>query len=141
MGQEWGPSRKRGMKGCWHRLGSLCHEDTAGFEVAWVGEAVGGAPEHLEQVVCGSRDSAVGGPVGVVPGEDLVGPGDDGVDYAKSRETERVHSERAKVYGQLLEPFSAIFGMKAPNASDPVKIIQSKEYRDAHVPRQPGWLR
>ena len=46
-----GPSRKRGMKGCWHRLGSLCHEDAAGFEVAWVGEAVGGAPQHLEQVV------------------------------------------------------------------------------------------
>ena len=39
------------MKGCWRRLGSLCHEDAAGFEVAWVGEAVGGAPEHLEQVV------------------------------------------------------------------------------------------
>ena len=38
-----GPSRKRGMKGCWHRLGSLCHEDAAGFEVAWVGEAVGGS--------------------------------------------------------------------------------------------------
>ena len=67
------------MKGCWHRLGSLCHEDAAGFEVAWVGEAVGGAPEHLEQVV-GSFDSAVGGSVGVVPVEDLVGPGDDGVD-------------------------------------------------------------
>ena len=67
------------MKGCWHRLGSLCHEDAAGFEVAWVGEAVGGAPQHLEQVV-GSLDSAVGGPVGVVPVEDLVGPGDDGVD-------------------------------------------------------------
>ena len=47
------------------------------------------------------------------------------------RETERLYSERAKLYGQLLEPFSAIFGMKAPNASDPVKIIQSKEYRDA----------
>ena len=67
------------MKGCWHRLGSLCHEDAAGFEVAWVGEAVGGAPQHLEQVV-GSFDSGVGGPVGVVPVEDLVGPGDDGVD-------------------------------------------------------------
>ena len=67
------------MKGCWHRLGSLCHEDAAGFEVAWVGEAVGGASEHLEQVV-GSFDSAVGGSVGVVPVEDLVGPGDDGVD-------------------------------------------------------------
>ena len=21
------------MKGCWHRLGSLCHEEAAGFEV------------------------------------------------------------------------------------------------------------
>ena len=59
------------MKGCWRRLGSLCHEDAAGFEVAWVGEAVGGAPEDLEQVV-GSLDSAVGGPVAVVPVEDLV---------------------------------------------------------------------
>ena len=27
-----------------------CHEDAAGFEVAWVGEAVGAAPQHLEQV-------------------------------------------------------------------------------------------
>ena len=47
------------------------------------------------------------------------------------RETERLHSERAKLYGELLEPFSAIFGMNARNASDPVKIIQSKKYRDA----------
>lgn len=33
----------------------------------------------MEEVV-GAFDSAVGGPAGVVPGEDLVGPGDDGVD-------------------------------------------------------------
>ena len=66
-----GPSRKRGMKGCWHRLGSLCHEDAAGFEIRGVGEAVGGASQYLEQVV-GSLDSAVGGPACVVPGEDLV---------------------------------------------------------------------
>ena len=67
-----------------HRLGTLCHEDASGFEVAWVGEAVGGAPQHLEQVV-ETFDSAVGGSVGVVPVEDLVGPlgsagVDDGVD-------------------------------------------------------------
>ena len=31
-----GPSRIRGIEGCWHRLGSLCHEDAAGFEVAWL---------------------------------------------------------------------------------------------------------
>ena len=66
-----GPARLRGIEGCWHRLGSLCHEDAAGFEVGGVGEAVGAAPEHLEQVV-GAFDSAVGGPVAVVPGEDLV---------------------------------------------------------------------
>ena len=39
--EEGGPSRIRGIEGCWHRLGSLCHEDAAGFEVAWVGESVG----------------------------------------------------------------------------------------------------
>ena len=39
------------MKGCWHRLGSLCHEDAAGFEVGVVGEAVGFASQDLEQVV------------------------------------------------------------------------------------------
>ena len=66
-----GPARLRGIEGCWHRSGSLCHEDAAGFEVGGVGEAVGAAPEHLEQVV-GAFDSAVGGPVAVVPGEDLV---------------------------------------------------------------------
>ena len=69
----------RGIEGCWHRLGSLCHEDAAGFEVAWVGEPVGGAPEHLEQVV-GALDSAVGGAAGTVPVEDLVGPCDERVD-------------------------------------------------------------
>ena len=79
-----GPSRKHRMKGCWRRLGSLCHEDAAGFEVGGVGEAVGASAQDLEQVV-GSFDSAVGGPVAVVPGEDLVGPGDDGVDCAKGR--------------------------------------------------------
>ena len=47
------------------------------------------------------------------------------------REAERLHSERAKLYGKLLEPFSAILGIKARNAGDPVKIIQSKDYRDA----------
>ena len=53
-----GPARLCGIEGCWHRLGSLCHEDAAGFEVAWVGEAVGGAPEDLEQVVY-ALDAAV----------------------------------------------------------------------------------
>ena len=43
----YGPSRIRGIEGCWHRLGSLCHEDAAGFEVAWVGEAVGAASQDL----------------------------------------------------------------------------------------------
>ena len=42
-----------------------------GFEVAWVGEAVGGASQHLEQVVS-FLDSAVAGAAGVVPVEDLV---------------------------------------------------------------------
>ena len=74
-----GPSRIRGIEGCWRRLGSLCHEDAAGFEVAWVGEAVGGAAQDLEQVV-GALDSAVGGAAGVVPVEDLVGPCDERVD-------------------------------------------------------------
>ena len=74
-----GPSRIRGIEGCWHRLGSLCHEDAAGFEVAWVGEPVGASAQDLEQVV-GSLDSAVGGPVAVVPVEDLVGPCDERVD-------------------------------------------------------------
>ena len=46
-----GPARIRGIEGCWYRLGSLCHEDAAGFEVVWVSEAVGGSSEHLEQVV------------------------------------------------------------------------------------------
>ena len=40
---------------------------------------MGGAPQDLEQIV-GALDSAVGGSVGTVPVEDLVGPGDDGVD-------------------------------------------------------------
>ena len=66
-----GPSRIRGIEGCWRRLGSLCHEDAVGFEVAWVGEAVGGASQHLEQVVS-FLDSAVAGAAGVVPVEDLV---------------------------------------------------------------------
>ena len=47
------------------------------------------------------------------------------------RETERLYSESAKLYLKLLEPFSAILGIKARNASDPGKIIQSKDYRDA----------
>ena len=61
-----GPARLRGIEGCWHRLGSLCHEDAAGFEVGGVGEAVGAAPEHLEQVDApmfvnsGSRRGVVG---------------------------------------------------------------------------------
>ena len=42
---------------------------------------MGGSSEDLEQVV-GSFDAAVGGAAGVVPGEYLVGPGDDGVDDA-----------------------------------------------------------
>ena len=48
---------------------SLLLRDAA--EVGGVGEAVGAAPEHLEQVV-DALDPAVGGPAGVVPGEDLV---------------------------------------------------------------------
>ena len=40
---------------------------------------MGGAPQDLQEVVC-ALDASVGGPVGVVPGEDLVGAGDDGVD-------------------------------------------------------------
>ena len=68
---DFGPARLCGIEGCWHRLGSLCHEDAAGFEVDGVGEAVGAAAQHLEQVV-DALDSAVGGPVAVVPGEDLV---------------------------------------------------------------------
>ena len=35
-------------------------------------------PRHAPEN--GALDAAVGGPVGVVPGEDLCGPGDDGVD-------------------------------------------------------------
>ena len=50
---EVGPSRIRGIEGCWRRLGSLCHEDASGFEVAWVGEAVGGASQDLEQCLSG----------------------------------------------------------------------------------------
>ena len=46
-----GPARLCGIEGCWHRLGSLCHEDAAGFEVGGVGEAVGAASQDLEQVV------------------------------------------------------------------------------------------
>ena len=61
-----GPARLCGIEGCRHRLGSLCHEDAAGFEVGGVGEPVGGSAQDLEQVV-GALDSAVGGPVGVVP--------------------------------------------------------------------------
>ena len=56
--QDAGPARLCGIEGCWHRLGSLCHEDAAGFEVGGVGEAVGAAPEHLEQVVY-ALDAAV----------------------------------------------------------------------------------
>ncbi len=55
------------------------YQQAAGFEVGGVGEAVGGAPQHLEQVVR-ALDASVAGPSGTVPGEDLVGPGDDGVD-------------------------------------------------------------
>ena len=66
------------MWGCWHRSVSCCQEAACG-EVVGVGEAVGGASQDLEQVV-GALDSAVGGAVGVVEGEDLCGPGDDGVD-------------------------------------------------------------
>ena len=46
-----GPARIRGIEGCWHRLGLLCHEDAAGFEVGGVGEAVGAASQDLEEVV------------------------------------------------------------------------------------------
>jgi hypothetical protein len=57
----------------------LCHEEAAGFEVGEVGEAVGGAAEDLQQAV-DAFNSAVGGTVGVVPDQGLVGPGDNGVD-------------------------------------------------------------
>ena len=50
-GPFFGPARIRGIEGCWHRLGLLCHEDAAGFEVGGVGEAVGAASQDLEQVV------------------------------------------------------------------------------------------
>ena len=39
---------------------------------------MGGAPQDLQQVV-GALGAVVGCTVGVVPGEDLVGAGDDGV--------------------------------------------------------------
>ena len=45
------------------------------MEVGGVGETVGGSSEDLEEIIC-SFDSAVAGVVGVVPGEDLVGPGE-----------------------------------------------------------------
>ena len=69
------------MKGCWHRLGSLCHEDAAGFEVAWVGEAVGGAFDAFDEVV----GSYLGGlvllwlGVGVSCGRHVVDGGGDAV--------------------------------------------------------------
>ena len=56
--------RIRGIEGYWCRWGH-CREDAAGDEVVWVGEAVGGASQDLEQVV-GTLDSAVGGMAGVV---------------------------------------------------------------------------
>ena len=52
------------------------------------------------------------------------------IEHAR-READRLHSERAKLYLKLLEPFSAILGSKAKNAVNPIKIITSKEYRDA----------
>ena len=70
-GELSGPARLCGIEGCWHRLGSLCHEEAAGFEVGGVGEAVGASAQHLEEVV-DAFDAAVGGPVAVVRGEDLV---------------------------------------------------------------------
>ena len=67
------------MKGCWHRMGSLCHEDAAGFEVAWVGEAVGGAPEHLDQVVGGYLEGLVWLGAWVSCGRHVVDGGGDAV--------------------------------------------------------------
>ena len=55
-----------------------CYQDSSGGEVGGVGEAVDGSSQDLEQVV-GAVDAAVGRAVGVVPGEYLVGPGNDGV--------------------------------------------------------------
>ena len=52
-------------------VGGSRYQQSSGFEVGGVGEAVGGSPQDLQQVVC-ALDAAVGGPAGVVPGEDLV---------------------------------------------------------------------
>ena len=58
-----GPSRKRGMKGCWHRLGSLCHEDAAGFEDAWVGPPGRRSPALSVEVRKWSKDMRSAGPI------------------------------------------------------------------------------
>ena len=58
-----GPSRKRGMKGCWHRLGSLCHEDAAGFEDAWVGPPGRRSPALPVEVRRWSKDMRSAGPI------------------------------------------------------------------------------
>ena len=47
---EVGATRFRGMRVV-GTGGFICHEDTAGFEVGCVGEAVGGASQDLRQVV------------------------------------------------------------------------------------------
>ena len=56
--KTFGPSRKGGIEGCWYRLRSLCHKDPRA-SVDGVGEAVGTAPEHLEQVVGGYLEGLV----------------------------------------------------------------------------------
>ena len=52
-------------------MGGSCCQQPSGFEVGWVGEAVGCSPQDLQQVVC-ALDAPVAGAAGVVPGEDLV---------------------------------------------------------------------
>ena len=76
MTQRWtdyvfGPCAKTWDEGLLAPVGGSCYQQSSGFEVGGVGEAVGGASQDLEQVVC-SLDASVGSSVCVVPGQDLV---------------------------------------------------------------------
>ena len=68
--ENW-PCAQTWDEGLLEPAGGSRYQQSSGFEVGGVGEAVGGASQDLEQVD-GALDSAVGGPVAVVPGEDLV---------------------------------------------------------------------
>ena len=74
-----GPSRIRGIEGCWHRLGDYVTRMPRASKLRGLVNPWAVRRSTWSRFV-GALDSAVGGAAGVVPVEDLVGPCDERVD-------------------------------------------------------------